>query len=53
MKKTFKTLTAFLLLLALIGSIRPVQPLTDENPGYGISVCSDDDETLLEAIACD
>lgn len=42
MKKTFKTLTAFLLLFTLITSIKPVQPPFGTETEPGISVCGDD-----------
>lgn len=50
MKKNFKTLTAFLLLFALITSIKPIQPPVDANNEPGISVCGDDDEAQEERI---
>ena len=50
MKKTFKTLAAFLFLLALITSIRPIQPPVGNDTEPGISVCGDDDIDVPEAI---
>lgn len=50
MKKKFKTLTAFLLLLTLI-IIKPIQPPVDNDNEPGISVCGDDDENDYEIIA--
>lgn len=46
MKKTFKTLTAFLLLLSLITMIQPFQAPVDTNVEIGISVCGVDDNTV-------
>ena len=43
MKKTFKTLTAFLLLFALITIIKPIQPPVGIGSEPIISVCGDDD----------
>ena len=48
MKKTLKTLTAFLLLFALLSGTNPIpSPFnTDNEPG--ISVCGNDDEDGLD-----
>ena len=51
MKKTLKTLTAFLLLFALVSSIRPIQPLTDTSTGTGITIYGDDDDSNHEIIS--
>lgn len=53
MKKNFKTLTAFLLLFALITIIKPIQPSVDSNNEPGISVCGDDDKAAIEAITAE
>ena len=50
MKKNIKTLTAFLLLLALITSIQPIQPPVGNDTEPGISVCTDDDIDVPEMI---
>lgn len=50
MKKTFKTLTTFFLLLALITSITPVQPPFDSSNKPEISTCGDDDENDYDII---
>lgn len=52
MKKTLKTLTAFLLLFALVSTIRPIQPLTDTSADTGITICTDD-ETKPEIITAE
>lgn len=43
MKKTIKTLTAFLFLFALLIGIKPLQLPGNTNVESGISLCSDDD----------
>lgn len=45
MKKTFKTLTAFLLLLSLITIIPPFSSLDNTNAETEISVCGEENET--------
>ena len=53
MKKTFKTLTTFLLLFALLAGIKPIQPPVGTETEPAISVCTDDDadNTALNVIA--
>lgn len=51
MKKTFKSLSAFLLLFALLAGIQPVQPPFDTETEPGISVCGDDDTTASNVIS--
>lgn len=50
MKKTIKTLTTLLLLLALITSTTPIQPPIGDNAESNISVCGDDDEAFEDII---
>ena len=44
MKKTFKSLAAFLLLFALLAGIKPIQPPVNADSEPEISVCTDDDQ---------
>ena len=44
MKKTFKSLAAFLLLFALLAGIKPVQPPFGTETEPEISLCGNDNE---------
>lgn len=46
MKKTFKTLTAFLLLLSLITVIQPLSTSIDTNAETRISTCGNDTQSI-------
>ena len=51
MKKTFKSLAAFLLLFALLSGIKPVQPPFGTDIEPTISICGDDDDSDHDIIA--
>ena len=51
MKKTFKSLAAFLLLFALLAGIKPVQPPFGTETEPVVSVCGDDDSSDIDIIA--
>ena len=50
MKKTLKTLTAFLVLFAFLSGRTPVCTPFLSNTDSGIALCTDDDENDYEAI---
>ena len=50
MKKTLKTLTAFLLLFAFLSGRTPVRTPFLSNTNSGIALCTDDDDAAIEAV---
>ncbi len=51
MKKTLKSLTVFLLLFTFLSARTPIHPPFSSNAGFGIELCSDDDENGYEIIS--
>lgn len=51
MKKTLKSLTAFLLLFAFLSGRTPIRPPFSSNTDSGIALCTDDDVNGYEIIS--
>lgn len=51
MKKTLKTLTAFLLLFAFLSGRAPIRPPFSTNTNSGIALCTDDDDSPTDVIS--
>ena len=50
MKKNFKKIISFFMLLAMIITINPIPTVPDNDNEPGIEVCNDDDDVPTEAI---